>query len=93
MILLTVGEQLLVWNINEPQIDEPQIKIIGMISRLPIGKALLSLKLYEQDFNNHHTETAVTFSLIGYTKIPELTDAQIEAGNMIVIEKLLCKEE
>lgn len=64
-------------------------KLRGIASRLSLSEALLCLREYENEYRRTYSETAVNFNVIGIQTIPDLSNDELEAGRIEVIEESL----
>lgn len=69
--------------------NQPQ----GFVTRLPLGKAILELKRYSDAFNQSKPMSAVEFSITGAWEIDDLSDEEMSAGDLRLIENLIAVDE
>ena len=73
---------------------EVKERAASFVTSLSLGEALLRIKGYERAYNERYRSVkAVNFTLQGVTEIPPLTDEQIEAANLEVVERTPQKSE
>lgn len=59
----------------------------GIASRLALPLALKALRQYEEEYQRVYSATAVNFNVVGIQEISELTDEELEFGNIDLIER------
>lgn len=75
--------------LDENRHIEPTVQHVGFASRKTLGDALLEMKAYVDRHNNHYQQSAIEYEVVSAVEVPYLTDEQLEAGNIKLIDSWL----
>jgi hypothetical protein len=89
MLILTVREWIGPDHHREYPRGRPEVieRVRGMATRQPLGEAMLRLQAIGQAYKVRGP-LAVEFSVLGVATIDDLTDAELEAGMIELIDDL-----
>ena len=67
----------------------PREETVGLGTRLPLARALASLRAYEKAYTEQYKFMAVNFNLVAVSEIDDLDNEALEHGRVHLIEDLL----